>query len=449
MRSKKGGTSIFLAIILAAVIFVESIYLSLIIDINRRMTIDRALKQQVEQILSTYDERLFLEYGLYAFYIDDIDQQVYRNTLDATGYSYGEDIYIKGYKTINTFELEKAISSYYSYRAAGIAFKNIRPYLEYAFDSLDDYGFFDKIESFKANNGRKVLHAVSTSTEKILEVLESDEIQELFDITTKETDLLDKVIEYVQTIDEYELDFDKDFCPEDMFSMRFFDTVIDFSNKSSDFIENDLLTLCMAHYATNNFECVVKELDTNIRGTSFRDINPEECNDMEYIISGLRGAKGVYSVGHFISAFVLLSEVINLLLNEDFMKVCKKVAQIISKILSIVLEGVTIPEWVIEMVIIMYCALAISIKDMYDLYQGETVNVFKISSAPEPICDGIEMDYRDFSMSIAIVSGNMLTTRMLKIFEEKYGDLYTCIEIGTTYRGYEYSARSGYELYGF
>ena len=83
-KNKRGGTTIFIAIILSALILVEGLYLGLIIDVNRRMMIDRALKLQVEQILACYNEQLFLEYGIYGFFEEDINHDVYISTLEAT-----------------------------------------------------------------------------------------------------------------------------------------------------------------------------------------------------------------------------------------------------------------------------------------------------------------------------------------------------------------------------
>ena len=114
-KNKRGNTSIFLAIILAAIIFVEGIYLSAIIDADRRVNINRGLKLQVEAILASYNEEMFLEYGIYGFFDEDISNEVYRKVIESSGYTYGGDIYVDGYKTITTTQLEKAISNYYSY----------------------------------------------------------------------------------------------------------------------------------------------------------------------------------------------------------------------------------------------------------------------------------------------------------------------------------------------
>lgn len=456
-KNKRGGTTIFVALILSALIFVEGIYLALIIDVNRRMLIDRALKLQVEQILASYNEELFLEYGIYGFIEDDINHDVYVNTLEASGYSYGEDIFIEGYRTINTVQLEKAISTYYSYRIARILFKDLSELMDYIKQQLDEYEFVDKLKKFKSSGGKKVLKYLDIASSTIEEIIDSDEIKELFEISDSEGNFLsDFIVDYL-FVNDSELRFDKDFDPEEFLAFDFFDDVTNLSDIVSNTIQEDFYALSLAHYAVNNFESVVKEYEEdgemvpshNLRGTSFRDLNPEEVNDMEFVVTGLRGAPGIYIIGHVISGFIVLAEVVNLILNDKFMTVCKKISEVLSKVYEILLDGFTIPPVVFEIVILIFVSLALMIKDMVKIYNGETVNVLKISKAPEPYCNGFPMNYKDFVFYFALCYRRKMLPNMIEVLEEKYGKIYTKIEIGTIYNDTGYYADEGYGLYGF
>ena len=456
-KNKRGGTTIFIAIILSALILVEGLYLGLIIDVNRRMMIDRALKLQVEQILACYNEQLFLEYGIYGFFEEDINHDVYISTLEATGYSYGEDIYIEGYRTISTVQLEKAISTYYAYRIAGIVFNNLSGLMDYIKEQLDDYEFFEKLKQFKSSGGNKVLKILNKGASTIEDVIESDEIHELFEISDSDGNFLSDFIADFTDVNNAELVFDEDFDPEEFLTFDFLNDVISLSDNVSDTIQDDFFSLCVAHYAVNNFESVVKEYEEdgemvpahNLRGTSFRDLNSEEVNDMEYVITGVKGGFGVYLVGHVVSGFIVLAEVVNLLLNDKFMSVCKKVSEILSKVFEILLDGFTIPPVVFEIVIIIYVSLALMIKDMFLIYNGKTINVLKISKAPEPYCNGFRMNYKDFAFFYALCYRRAMLPNMITVLEEKYGEIYTKIELGTNYEGTDYCASQGYKLYGY
>ncbi|MCQ2466086.1 MAG: hypothetical protein MJ166_01020 [Clostridia bacterium] len=451
MKNKRGSGSIFLAIILSALIFVEGIYLSMIIDINRRQTINRALKLQVDTILANYNEELFENYGIYGFFLDDVNEEIYINVIETTGYKYGEDIYIDGYKTINTAQLREAISNYYAYRSPGLLLSKVSKIFEYAIDKFDDSDFATNLKNFKKYGGGKVLNWLSSSADNINDFLSSDELEDLIDLVDDSflSDFIDKY-EYVNS-DGFS--FDNDFSPADMFSMKFFNETIEIFDAASDFIDDNLFSIFVSHYCVYNFECSVKsfegELDKNLHGTSFRDLNTSECNDAEYLITGQRGIRAAF--GPRIFMMLSLVEIVNLLLDDEFMEICGDIAEVISVILTIVLEGVEIPPWVIEMVIIMIFANFKSLGDLVNLYDGKSITVFEIDEAPEPLNLGIEMDYKDFLFvySALIVKPERKLDRLENLFEEKYGDICTQIDIGTLYEGDWYYASQGYELYGF
>ena len=65
-KSKRGTSTLFLAIILSALILVETTYIAFAADLDRRLTYTRALKEQTEIYLASYDRQLFKTYGIYA-----------------------------------------------------------------------------------------------------------------------------------------------------------------------------------------------------------------------------------------------------------------------------------------------------------------------------------------------------------------------------------------------
>ena len=456
-RNKRGNTSIFLAIILSAVIFVEGIYLAAIIDADRRVNIDRALRLQVEQILASYNEELFLEYGIYGFFEEDISQEVFRKVIEESGYSYGGDIYIDGYKTISTLQLEDAISSYYSYRIGGIILKDLQGVISMISEELEDFDFFGKIDRFKEGGGNTVLKILNKGASVINDLLESDELKDIIDLEDEDLGIISDLFDHLSDLKEADLAFDEDFSPEDLFSMNFYNDLISFANSSSEVIEDDFYQLFVAHYVVYHFEAAVKEYDvdgemypdTTLRGTNYRDINENECADMEYIITGMKGALGVYTVGHIISGFIILGEMVNLLLDKDYMRIVNKVAKVLSTVLKFLLDGIEIPPFVFVIIILLYSSAVLMIRDMFNIYSGKTVEMLKIKNAPEPFNEGFSMNYKDFGFYFAFVAGKGMDKRIIEVLEEKYGPIMTKISLGTVYKDDEYLVKSGYDLYGF
>lgn len=455
MKNKRGSGSIFLAIILAALIFVEGIYLALIIDINRRISIERALRLQVEAILTKYNEELFDNYGLYGFLIDDVDDYVFKKALNSTGYEYGEDIFIYGYRTISTVQLRDAISNYYAYRSPGIVLNGVFSIFQSQIDTLKENSFFKNIRRFKASSGNKVLTIFTKSLENVTEILSSDELAEIIEISDSDNQFVEEFFELYQSVNDSEIDFDDDFSPKDMFSMDFFNATVDLFDTSSEIIEDDLFNVCLSHYCVYNFECCVKSFskdgvstkDCNLHGTKYEDLNSSRCNDAEYLITGFTGSSGKYAVGYMIFPMIMIAEIVNCITDKEFMDTVKVIAEILSYVIAIFLEGAKIPDWVFEMIIVMYFSLFKALTDLDDIYEGESISLFDDTNEYGL---SLKMNYKDFMYlySLLVNKENKLM-RLDELLTQKYGDFLTCIEIGTTYRNEEFYAEMGYELYGF
>ena len=456
-RSKRGSSSVFLALILAALIFVHAVYLDSIIDINRRVVTERAIKQQLEQILAQYNEELFLEYGLYGFLESDINTEVYRNVIESRGYKYGENIYCDFYETLSTIQLEKALKTYYAYRGPGIVIKNVLDAVRYMFGELDTYGFADKIKNFSRAGGEKALSILGKGAGFLNEILESDELADMTELaafTPTEQNLLGQLFNNIKEAKSAKPDFDDDFTPEDYLSFRMLNEVSDMFLKSEHIVEDDFFRLCLAHYSVENFESFVKEFDgekdKNIRGTYFVDLNEERVNDVEYILTGYSGTGGAFVTGNLISAVLYFAQVLTLLMNDKYMSVVKKVADALSIILMVVLEGVKIPAWVFEIIIIHFSAICTDLKAMVDLYCGKSIELFKFSKAPEPFNAGISVDYKDLLLLLSLVQPqDVKLHRIRNVIKQKYGDILTYVSLTAVYGDEEIDGQSGYSLYGF
>ena len=64
--NKKGTMTLFLAIILSALILIECTFVMFIWDLDYRLAYSSALRAEVETILAEYDRQLFDTYGIYA-----------------------------------------------------------------------------------------------------------------------------------------------------------------------------------------------------------------------------------------------------------------------------------------------------------------------------------------------------------------------------------------------
>ena len=67
VRSKKGVSTMFLAITVSALILLETTYVAFVADLDRRLTYERAVRLQMESFMARYNRELLKTYGLYAF----------------------------------------------------------------------------------------------------------------------------------------------------------------------------------------------------------------------------------------------------------------------------------------------------------------------------------------------------------------------------------------------
>ena len=325
------------------------------------------------------------------------------------------------------------------------------------FGELDTYGLADKLKKFPGAGGQKALSVLGKGAGFINEILESDELAEMTELapfTPKEQNLLGQLFDNIKEAKSAKPDFDDDFEPEDYLSFKMLNEVSDLFLSSEHIVEDDFFKLCLAHYSVRNFESCVKEFDSekdrNIRGTYFEDLNEERVNDAEYILTGISGAGGAVVVGTLLSAVLYFAQILTLLMNDEFMSVVKKVAETLSIILMVVLEGVKIPAWVFEIIIIHFSAVCTDIKAMADLYRGKSIELFKFSKAPEPFNNGIRIDYKDLLLVLSFIQPQeQKLHRILDLIKEKYGDILTYVSLTAVYGDELIDGESGYRLYGF
>lgn len=100
-NNRFGASSIFLAIILSAVILVECTFLTFVWELDYITKVNNAVDAQIESIMCEYNRQLFDVYGIYAFTMTAVDDDVYRSALLACGYEEGPKLDLGGYKKID------------------------------------------------------------------------------------------------------------------------------------------------------------------------------------------------------------------------------------------------------------------------------------------------------------------------------------------------------------
>ena len=84
-RTKRGASSLFLAVIMSALILVECTFVAFVWNLDYALSVNEALKTQIDTILCDYNRQLFDVYGIYAFTLDEVDDECFCKALEING----------------------------------------------------------------------------------------------------------------------------------------------------------------------------------------------------------------------------------------------------------------------------------------------------------------------------------------------------------------------------
>lgn len=446
-RNRYGASSVFLGIVLSAVILIECTFLTFVWELDYNIKVNNAVDAQIESIMCEYNRQLFDVYGIYAFTMNAVDDDIYRKALLACGYEEGPVLDLGGYKKVDSKALRDAINMYYSYRGTGIALIQIADAFSEIIEEFINLGVLKKLKEYTSSPAAGYVTEIIQGSEKIAEWFEK--AGDALNIKDYENDL-DTFDQFKKILggkdnDLKDLSFNiglKDMKP----GIKLIDGLIELHGSlgKADF---KLLTHVLeANYFSYNFDCYLKqEIDASINGTSFSDIHGKNSDDAEYILTGLAGAKSIAAVNFFLTQALTGSNFLKDYLDKDFRAKVDVVSKILSAIIAAVSEGtVEIDYRIITVALIFLIATFQAAKDIGTLRKGERVKLYETKGKK-----AITAGYRDFLfLFMQVVPDPLMEKRALLILERDYGELYQGLtgSASTAFKKIEVSRN--YALYG-
>ena len=445
-HSKRGGITLFLAIILAALVFIESTFVTFVWDLDHRIAVNRALKAQAEAILADYNRELFNVYGIYAYSLEGVDDEVFNKVLKANGYDGGHELTVYGSESLNTDCLKRAIAEYYSYRLPGIAAGILVSQFGEVLKELDKHGVIDKLKEFKESGASAYLGDILNGASSLEQILANvDENIDISGILAK-SDVFDSFRKSLKDDCNDLKDGDINYSLSDAdWILKSLNTFAEFNDYKVDAGALTGLQLYTAHYVSYNFDCRLNnDGDASINGTPFSDIHEDNCYDAEHLITGLDGKASYLMLASLMHGALTGIEFLKLRQDKKFTSVISVVAIVLVEIIAAVSEGsVEIPPKVMEMFLTGLCAAVLGSNDLVKLSKGEKISVFK-----ENDTEFIKVGYRDFLFSFAIlIPYPQVLPRIREVIERDYGDLYVGTSAVTDYGSYEISCDKEYLMY--
>ena len=444
-RTKHGASTIFLAIIMSALVLVECTYLSFVWNLDYALSVNVALKNQIETILSDYNRQLYSVYGIYAFSIDGIDNECFEKALEINGLESKSELFISGKQRFTCDDLKKAINSYYWYRGTGIGFKSVVQGYRDMILQLDKKGIFRQVGQFMKSPAAEYVSKILSGSESAAEwigkagdVLSIDEL-------TDEADSIDSLSsDYKNAIKDFGLNINIDAAEWDSLLKAVSKLEKTYAVLSDN--SDGMIAKCNAsHYCAYNFDCYFRPAgDASINGTSFDAVHGSKKADSEYIITGKDTNAAIAEIDFLIVHVLVASTMLKDFANEKFRNTMEVIARVISSIISAVSEGaVNIDYRIIAVGLTFYCALVQAIKDFYAVLHGQRAVIFEYDG--EKL---VTFTYRDFLYLFCLcVPVDTLLYRSLTVLERDYGKLYKGLTLEADYRGQTYTLTKSYTLY--
>ena len=444
-RTKRGVSSLFLAVIMSALILVECTFVAFVWNLDYALSVNQALKTQIDTILCDYNRQLFDVYGIYAFTLDEVDDECFYKALEMNGLTSQSTLVVTSADEFTTEDLKTAINSYYWYRGSGISLKDLVEGYAEMIRRTDETGILNQVGEYMHSPAAGYVSDMIKGSEDASQWIgKAGEALNLDEILEEAADLDDIRADYKDTVKDIELDIDIEIDDWEALldTLSFLETTMDNLTDMSDPV---MTKMNVSHYCAYNFDCCfAPDGDASITGTEFSSIHGDKQVDAECIITGLEDYPAIFKVEYLMVQVLIVSNMLKDYANEEFRNTMEVLGQIISTIISAVSEGtVNIDYRIIAAGLIYICASFQSIKDFYQVIKGQRAVIFEYEGEKM-----VTFSYRDFLYLFALCTPvEELLERSHAVLERDYGELYKGITLEADFRGDTFSVTKRYQLY--
>lgn len=454
---RRGTITVFLCIILAALILVESIYIEGAFQRKREVQLSEGVSHQVEQIMSSFDRKALEWYGVYGLTSTGSNHNVFDSmTSNLDDVSFSAELI----DAFDNDDLQTSISEYM--RLRGIAFEGngILERLGMSISKIKEVGGMSSngmskwLPSFKEYLGNKkkwknILEKVAKAA-KIVGL--DDKLEDFFDFA-------DSVMEAWEENSSAVLEFGDTSVTVSLFDPGSVSTLTSIFDAYMDAdLPGFLDRLMMNEYAAFQFDSRIKtyqtaygkEKERNIMGTPFEDIHSSNQNDLEYLLFGSNDIVNLYGSSTLILGTRLILNTGTYLMDESKKEMALGIAEILSIVIAVVsLGAVIIDPTLLQYAILFMMAYVRSLMDMFRLLEGKTVPIIYSKKTSDSYGMIFSTDYRDyFRIFLLFVPTETLLERMRTvILRDCGGSLYTGVRAMGTLGDSQYVVERRFELY--
>ncbi len=459
-RSRSGSASIFLCIVLSAVILTESILFAAALERQAEADIMRCMRMQAEIALCRYNEPLLKYYGLYGIGSSLGDTDVFADCFDGTAAA----VDMSGVNEMTAPSLKEAISDYMKVRAPSIVSADMLSRLKGVLKEIYSSDFFKTMGESKGAGWIGYLNDILSNSDKWGSVIsQAIAAAKMADFTGT----LNRFEAFCQTYIDTVKRKATLFAQGDAKPALLLDTdrLSDMMNTLDSFMDTDLPdaadNLLVNEYAVSFMDSCVTEIsdgdrsepESNILGIPYNSIHKSGNTDLEYVLTGIDN--GILSQAAVRKLILDTRTVVNFaafLVDNEKMERAKEIGTVLSgAILAVSLGTVDISPEILQYVVILVWAEGQGVTDMYDLTSGKDVPLLNHSAIDdeEIVRDLIMTDYRDYiRVYLLIVPTEWKLTRILSVLKrDSGGSIYTGIMIRVEYMNRSYQMEESYDAY--
>ncbi|MBO4928670.1 MAG: hypothetical protein J5379_10550 [Clostridiales bacterium] len=455
---RRGSTTIFLCIILSAIIVVETVFVAGAYQRKQEVILSEAVSHQVEQILSQFDRDYLDWYGIYALNSVQSGSSVFDAMTEDLNHAEFE---YELFGSMSNDDLKKSISEYM--RLRGIAFEG-SAMMDCLGMSLSQITGSDKL------TGVGVAAWLPTLKEYLNNQKKYSKAVDIVKAFCNATGLDEKFSSFWSFMD----DLSETWAQNSSAALEIGDTSVVVSlfdpscihslttafDKLMDADLPDLADrLLMNEYAAFSFDSRVEEnlldegweSESNLLGIPFSDIHEENLCDLEYLLVGQsRPAANIHVSFGILLGIRILLDISAFMLDETKKELALGIAEVLSVLITI-LSGftITIDPVTLQYVVLFIMAYIKAFRDSYRLISGKSVPLFYNDKVMGALGGFSETYYRDYyRIFLLFVPEEHLLERMRSvIFRDCGGKVFTGVRATGSLRNGKYSVERRFELY--
>lgn len=459
-----GGASIFLCIILSAVVLTEGILYYAARVRAYEADLQRCMRLQISQILANYNQSLLDHYGLYGVDASSVSSAVFNSC-----FSGSDDAVLTAEPSgiLTSSDLKTGISDYMKIRMPAVAAGEILTRLKGVIKEITDSQIFQKAQGSKSSEWLTYVKSFLDQKDKWGGVINSAvSVAEAIDVTGK----IKEIEEFSQSFQEvmqrnttlYLQGGTADSSADDIMNPDNLSLIMGYADNYMNFELPDVVDdIMVTEYAVSFFDSnIINEKDgdtevpeANLLGVPFTDIHGSNRGDLEYILTGIDNETASFGAAKILVYDMrIIANFGAYLVDTEKMEKAKEIAEILSTAIGVVSAGtISVDPAILQFAVLYVWALGQGFADLMKLAEGDSVVLFDHSALSdyEVLQDALLTDYRDYiGFFLMAVPSEWKLSRIMTILNKDCGnDLYTGIRLSVDYRGSQFIMEDKYDAY--